>query len=397
MRRTATPLLVTTNPKSVNLLERCDLKRRDGSSYDERFVQELVHESPAVLPIAEIEPAFSPLVPVCTELPLASGYLDNLLVTPRGDLVAVECKLWRNSEARREVIAQVIDYAKDLQSLNYEGLEAAIRHARCDVGFGLYAHVASQCDEGDVLLDEAQFVDTVSRNLKRGRCLLAVVGDGITEGVEGLTEFLQQHAGLHFALVLVELAIHKLPGSSDLVVIPSIPLRTTNIVRGIVQMQDGRVSILPPPPTTRAEKPTTLTEDEFFAGLDAHMPGTSDRLVAFLASCEDLQVSWGIRRKLAVRVAVGDHWVVPFVIGSDGNADFAYMPGLKSLTTGFMQVIVDLVPGSVLTETATTLFAKKAGGGFITVWELLEHAAGVRSALEELNQALHENEASSNE
>lgn len=396
MRRTATPLLVTTNPKSVNLLERCDLKRRDGNSYDERFVQELVHESPAVLPVAEIEPAFSPLVAVCMELPLASGYLDNLLVTPRGDLVAVECKLWRNSEARREVIAQVIDYAKDLQTLNYEGLEAAIRRARCDVGFGLYAHVASKCDEGDVLLDEAQFVDTVSRNLKRGRCLLAVVGDGITEGVEGLTEFLQQHAGLHFALVLVELAIHKLPGSSDLVVIPSIPLRTTNIVRGIVQMQDGRVSILPPPPTTRVEKPTTLTEDEFFAGLDAHVPGTSDRLVAFLASCEDLQVSWGVKKTLILRMTVGERRVIAFVINPNGTVDMGYSYGIKHLVKGFMQKVVAAVPETILRETPKTFYAKKSHGGFITVWELLEHAAGIRSALEELNQVLHEDEASSN-
>lgn len=393
MRRTATPLLVTTSPANAQPLKLCELRTREGSGYDERFVQELVHHTPTVLPVAEIEPAFSPLIPVCIELPLASGYLDNLLVTPRGDLVAVECKLWRNTEARREVIAQVIDYAKDLQSLSYEGLEVAIGKARHDPGFNLYGHVASGAGEVEAMPDEALFVDAVSRNLRRGRCLLAIVGDGITEGVEGLTEFLQQHAGLHFALVLVQLAIHELPGGGQWVVVPSVPLRTTNIVRGIVQVDDGRVSILPPPPTVRSERATSLTEEEFFAELDAKVPGTSDRLVSFLLSCEDLQVSWSIKKTLILRMNVGERRVIAFVINSNGTVDMGYSYGIKHLTEGFMRKVAMAVPGSILRETPKTFYAKKASGSFITVWELLDHASGIRAALEVLNGTLHEDEA----
>jgi hypothetical protein len=46
-------------------------------------------------------------------------------------------------------------------------------------------------------IDEASFHDAVSRNLKRGRFLILIVDDGIREGVEGMTEFLQQYAGFH--------------------------------------------------------------------------------------------------------------------------------------------------------------------------------------------------------
>lgn len=388
MRRTATPLLVTTTPATAQSLPRRELRTREASGYDERFVQELVHHCPTVLPIAEVEPAFSPVTPVCMELPLASGYLDNLLVTPRGDLVAVECKLWRNVEARREVIAQIIDYAKDLQSLTYEGLETAIRQARSEPGFNLYAHVSAETDEPDAALDEPRFVDAVSRNLRRGRCLLVILGDGITENVEGLTEFLQQHAGLHFALVLVQLSFHDLPGTDQFVVVPSIPLRTTNIVRGIVQVDDGRVSIVPPPPTTRSEKPTTLSEDEMFAALDAKVPGTSDRLIAFLTACEDLQVRWEIKKTLIVRMTVGEHRVLVFVINANGTVDMGYTYGIKHLTRGFVQKVVDAVPGTVLRETPKTAYAKKTDGSYLTVWELLDNTAGIRAALEDLNQTL---------
>jgi hypothetical protein len=80
MRRNATPLLLTTTPATAQSLVRRDTRSREASGYDERFVQELVRHSPDVLPIAEIEPAFTPLSSVCMELSLASGYLDNLLI-----------------------------------------------------------------------------------------------------------------------------------------------------------------------------------------------------------------------------------------------------------------------------------------------------------------------------
>jgi hypothetical protein len=61
-------------------------------------------------------------------------------------------------------------------------------------------------------IDEAAFHDAVSRNLKRGRFLLLIVGDGIREGVEAMAEFLQQHAGFHFTLAFIEIALFQAPG-----------------------------------------------------------------------------------------------------------------------------------------------------------------------------------------
>ena len=112
------PLLL--NPRQGNevfSLKRVEFQKSGG--YDERWLQELISARPEVLPIGDIEPAFTPAISVCMELPLASKSLDVFLATPLGDLVAVECKLWRNPEARREVISQAIDYAAKLQSLGY--------------------------------------------------------------------------------------------------------------------------------------------------------------------------------------------------------------------------------------------------------------------------------------
>jgi len=51
-------------------------------------------------------------VPLCRELPLRFGtssvFLDLLGVSPTGKLVLIECKLWRNPEARREVSSRAV-------------------------------------------------------------------------------------------------------------------------------------------------------------------------------------------------------------------------------------------------------------------------------------------------
>jgi hypothetical protein len=43
-----------------------------------------------------------------------AGPLDALFINRHGALGLVKCKLWRNPQARREVVGQILDYAKEL-------------------------------------------------------------------------------------------------------------------------------------------------------------------------------------------------------------------------------------------------------------------------------------------
>jgi hypothetical protein len=346
-----------------------------------------VHECPSVLPIGSIEPKFWPAASVCTELPLRSGFLDNLLITPLGDLIAVECKLWRNIEARREVVAQIIDYAKDLQTLSYEKLELEVRRRRKEPNFSLYRHASAVANEPEPLLDEPTFIDTLSRNLHRGRSLLLIVGDGVTESVEAMSDFLQQHAGIHFALALIQLAVHELAGEGRRIIVPSIPMRTVNIVRGIVQVLDGR-AVVSAPPTSVAREATTLSEEDLFDALDRREPRTSERLLKFLQEVADLQITYEVKKTLIVRMIVEEHKVLPFVITAEGNVDTGYTAGLKEVCHRFVEKLALAIPGSVARETPKTWTLKKQAGGFVTVWDLLADTSRVRAALEELNAAM---------
>ena len=111
-RQHSTPLIISGEGTvaAASLLE----LGTGGHGMTEAAIQELIHRFPSCLPIAEIDPLFANPVPVCRELSTPAGAVDNFMVTPTGLPVLVECKLWRNPEGRREVVGQMLDYAKEL-------------------------------------------------------------------------------------------------------------------------------------------------------------------------------------------------------------------------------------------------------------------------------------------
>ena len=94
-----------------------------GGGYDEDWLQHLLVQTPEILPIGEIDPAFSPAIPLCRELPTEAGPIDIAYLSEQGLLTIVECKLWRNPEARREAVSQILDYAKEISRWSYEETE----------------------------------------------------------------------------------------------------------------------------------------------------------------------------------------------------------------------------------------------------------------------------------
>ena len=165
---------------------------------NEAYIQKLVHQHPACLPIGEIDAMFSGAVPICTELNTPAGAIDIFMVTPSGLPVLVECKLWRNPEARREVVSQILDYAKELTRWSSSDVQREVSRRLKRDGNPLLEKVR----EIDPEVDEIKFNDALTANLRRGRFLLLIVGDGIREGVEAIAEYLHVHAGLHFSLDL---------------------------------------------------------------------------------------------------------------------------------------------------------------------------------------------------
>ena len=309
--------------------------------YNEAWIQALVHTCPEVLPVRQIELAFEDLRAVCRELPMPNrdgngdGFLDNLLVTPSGNLALIECKLWRNPEARREVVGQTLDYAERLARWSYEDLLAAVQKVRKEKGNCLYRLVAEGND-----LDEASFVDAVSRNLRLGRFLLLVVGDGIYEDVAAIAAHLERHSALRFVFGLVQIAVFRLPedNRSRYLAQPRILAKSLSIPRPVLILEDGR-SIVPIAPVTKEPQPapkTSITEELFYEALGRVDSGSAKALPEFLRKCESLGclIDRGTA-SLSIKVIdpEGDPWSLGAVM-SDGHVWVSGALVLRDRKTG---------------------------------------------------------------
>lgn len=253
-------------------LERIPLNEKH---FQENWLQKIIHKNPQILPIDDIESGFAPLISLGREISTSVGYIDNLYISPNGYLTIVETKLWRNPEAKREVVGQIIDYAKELMNWNFTKLNDGVKNS---------SQLYNNNSKGIIELindfekieehEEYKIIDNIERNLKRGRFLLLIVGDGIRESVEEMVDFLSNTPQIQFTLGLVELQFYKNPNiEGELIAIPNLITRTREITRAIVKIENstaGNVTIETDfieekvkPITVR----TTITEDDFFEQL----------------------------------------------------------------------------------------------------------------------------------
>ena len=363
-----------------------------GKLYDEQWLQHLIHGHPELLPITEIEPAFEPAIPVCIELPTPKGFIDNFFVTPTGNLIFAECKLWHNPEARRQVVAQVMDYVESITSWSYAALEEAVARAQLPDG-GRPPKRLYELVSADQEVDKREFIDAVSRNLRLGRGLFFIVGDGIREGTESLTSHLQSHAGIHFALALVELAFFQLPGGNTLVQ-PRMIARTVNIERGIIRFDDARISIEPVP----AKDPGSLSEELFYDQIVKRDPLLRDRLPVFLKRLEPIGVTPEFKKSLILRWRAPDG--TPLNIGyilTDGRTWTdavnwrAREFGILDITQDYVRDLAEAIHGETKTTSKNSDHLYVAHRGHApAIDEMLQHEDAWVGAIERLGQRVTE-------
>ena len=259
--RQHTPLVVVGGSSASRTLQPVPLTiGKEEGGYDEAWIRDLLFEYPEALPIEEIDAAFGPLIPICTELDTrGAGFADALYVNHLGFPTLIEAKLWRNPEARREVVGQILDYARTLCRWTYADLQREAARARKEPGFDLFSYVRERHSD----VEEAAFVDAISRNLAQGRILLLILGDGIREGVEAIAEYIQGHAGMHFTFGLVEAPVYDL-GDGRQIVQPRILAKTAIVNRTVVDTKNPDIVVKEAQAENVEEGERTFTEREIW-------------------------------------------------------------------------------------------------------------------------------------
>lgn len=212
--------------------KRLDLK----SQLNEDWLQSLIFDQPDLVPLEQLEPGSGSMIPLVRELalPKPSGavFLDLLGVTAFGRLVLLECKLWRNPQARREVIAQILEYAALLRRWSYADLTAHLKAKGWSGENPIYDRVAAS----GATVDEAVFSDAVAKSLRQGDFNLIVAGDGIREDMASIADHLQMQGA---RLALVEFQVWQDEQGQKLV-LPLLPFRTEVSKQRILVREDDR-------------------------------------------------------------------------------------------------------------------------------------------------------------
>lgn len=203
--------------------------------FQEEWLQELLYKHASLLPLQLLDEAFSPAIPIGREI----ASIDNLFISPKGLLTIVETKLWRNPEAHRTVVAQILDYASRLATWDYRSLDEAVRaftqrkHGQAKSLFTLVREHSREWDK-----EEIEFEQVVQNGLSNGHFALLIVGDRIFPGATQLASVIQSAPHLQFTLAFVELRCYRLNRDSSwpLIVVPQLTAKTKEIDRAVVKI-----------------------------------------------------------------------------------------------------------------------------------------------------------------
>lgn len=203
------------------------------SVYNELWLQNTIDNNPEILPVSEIESVFYPLVSIGREVHTdTGGFIDNLFISPGGYITFAETKLWRNSQARREVLSQVLEYASSIKKWEYQDIDTHFQsnQSRKNIkvtGLAEWMHLHYQVDRID-------FEKNVTRFLKMGRFLILIVGDRIREELINYFDDLN----LPYNIAFVELQCFTMSESETwpLFVVPFVP-KQTEVIQHHVRME----------------------------------------------------------------------------------------------------------------------------------------------------------------
>lgn len=225
-------LLEGDNDEAV-VAQRLELGKTAGRN--EAWLRDTLFKYPEILPIRDIDPSFGPLIPLCVELRTEAGPIDIAFINRFGQLTLVECKLWRNPEARRKVVAQVLDYVRAISSWSYADFQRQVSAATGRKGNVPYQLVASHFPE----IEEQRFVDETHAAIKAGRFLILIAGDGIRKDVGAMAQLINTNAASGFTFGLVEVALYGLD-NDRLCVQPRVIAKTNNIERTVFLVKDSQ-------------------------------------------------------------------------------------------------------------------------------------------------------------
>jgi hypothetical protein len=154
--------------------------------YDEAELQKLISVDPEIIPVKEISEDRKSIKVAIQEFGLSdSGYADIVGIDEDGQITLIEVKLKGNSEIKRRVVGQILDYAASLWKSSYKDFNDDVEEY---LGKSLIEVMSENIDKPD--WSKERFERTVEANLKKGNFTLFIIVDKVDDNLRRILEFI---------------------------------------------------------------------------------------------------------------------------------------------------------------------------------------------------------------
>ncbi len=133
------------------------------------------------------------------EISLPVGSVDILAFSRGGDIALCECKLARNTQANREVMGQILDYAAHLWEMSYEDFDQKIKE-RQQVNLADWMREVLKSPEWD----EENF-QRIRENLNNGNFILVIAVNEINEESSRIVRYVNTTGNPGYAFAALEM------------------------------------------------------------------------------------------------------------------------------------------------------------------------------------------------
>jgi len=263
----------------------------ESPKFSENFLQEFLEATPQILPVSAVDDRVkTPLLFLGREV----DSTDVLYISCEGIPVIAETKLWRNPEARRVVVAQVIEYGLRVRQWTFADLD---RHWR-DAGHKESLYEAAK-SKAEIDKEEDEWIGLVNENLAQGCMTLLIVGDRIRPRAVELAGVLREQRDFQFRLGFVEIRFYALD-DGRILAIPVTLAKTVEVERTVIAVkfkQEQPSVVIEPPSSAVPSRRSILSEDKFCSELEKVSPdgpihaSVARKLLEILGKT-DFQVEW---------------------------------------------------------------------------------------------------------
>ena len=195
--------------KKLFIVESGETRILDDQGFDnEKLLQDVLEKFPEFIALDDLG-VVDPFIVIGREVETPAGYIDVLCIDGDGVLTVIETKLARNSQIRREVIGQVLEYVGQLSKWTaHDVLQAANKYFKSvsdqeSLKYNYLFELISGSDKNGELELEQMF-ELISSNLRKGRIKVVIASDIIPDTLKDTVAFINSFSNFDIYVLQIQ-------------------------------------------------------------------------------------------------------------------------------------------------------------------------------------------------